>query len=162
MVAGWAEHTGVEVLIGRISNLYGPRQNLFKRQGFISHLLGSMHHQQPFVFSVPASTIRDFVYTDDVGARVGGWLTCAEPAARRLTVKILAAERSASLAHVSVTASRVTHRAPRVLFAPRGGFDQPAVIRFGSTEALALNASRPTTSLEHGLWLTWQALLRSR
>jgi UDP-glucose 4-epimerase len=161
-VAAWAADSGAEVLIGRISNLYGPRQNLTKGQGFISHLLLSMRNQQPFIYFVTASSIRDFVYTDDVASQIAGWLQHSAFTPMTVTTKIFAAERSVSLAQVATLASRVTRRQARVLFAPQQSTDQPASIRFHSTIALPMAAARPATSLEHGLWSTWQAMLRSR
>ena len=160
MVTDWARATGTPTLIGRITNLYGPRQNLLKPQGFISHLLAAMQRQHSFVYTVPASTLRDFVYADDVGARIASW--AASPTGRNsIDVKILAADQSLSLAHVAALASRVTRRPARVLFTFNPLSVQPAAVRLRSSvivPGLPEHGNRP---LEHGLWQTWQNLLRA-
>lgn len=59
-VADWAH-----VLIGRISNLYGPGQDLNKLQGLISQLVLSSITKKPLKMFVSLDTLRDFIYTDD-------------------------------------------------------------------------------------------------
>jgi UDP-glucose 4-epimerase len=158
-VAEWAAGTEVSVLVGRISNLFGPRQNLAKPQGFISHLLLATVQQRPLVFTVPGSTIRDFAFADDVGHHIALWASApnSEPGT---VVKILASERSVSLAHVAAMTSRITRRPARVLFARSRASDQPAMTRFVSRVQIPSTANARFRTLEHGLWLTWIALMR--
>jgi len=54
-----------QVIIGRISNLYGPGQNLTKLQGLISRLALSAITKEPITMFVSLDTIRDYIYTDD-------------------------------------------------------------------------------------------------
>ncbi len=58
------------VAIGRISNLYGPGQNLSKLQGLISRLALSAVTQQPINIFVPLDTIRDYIYVDDAARAI--------------------------------------------------------------------------------------------
>lgn len=53
------------VIIGRVSNLYGPGQNLDKLQGLISRLALTAITQQPLDVFVPLGTIRDYLHVDD-------------------------------------------------------------------------------------------------
>lgn len=53
------------VAIGRISNLYGPGQNLDKLQGLISRLALSAVTRQPTNIFVSLDTIRDYIFTSD-------------------------------------------------------------------------------------------------
>ena len=53
------------VVIGRISNLYGPGQNLAKLQGLISRLALAAVTQQPINIFVSLDTIRDYIYVGD-------------------------------------------------------------------------------------------------
>jgi len=53
------------VTIGRLSNLYGPGQNLGKLQGLISRLALASITRQPINIFVPLDTIRDYIYVDD-------------------------------------------------------------------------------------------------
>ena len=58
MVRSWAAEHGVPSLIGRISNLYGPGQNLSKPQGLVSQLCWSQLLQRPVNIYVPLETRR--------------------------------------------------------------------------------------------------------
>lgn len=58
------------VVIGRLSNLYGPGQNLDKLQGIISRLALATVTQQPVNVFVSLDTIRDYIYVDDAAAAV--------------------------------------------------------------------------------------------
>ena len=53
------------VIIGRISNLYGPGQNLEKLQGLISRLALAAVTQQPINIFVSLDTIRDYIAVGD-------------------------------------------------------------------------------------------------
>lgn len=58
------------LVIGRLSNLYGPGQNLAKLQGLISRLALSAVTQQPINIFVSLDTIRDYIYVDDASSAV--------------------------------------------------------------------------------------------
>ena len=71
IVREWArDHPSVRLLIGRISNLYGPGQNLDKPQGLISHLCRCLLQNQPAHIYVPMDTIRDYLFADDCAALI--------------------------------------------------------------------------------------------
>ena len=124
-------------LIGRISNLYGPRQDVSKPQGFVSHLLAGMAKQQPITFTVEAGTVRDLIYADDVGRWLATWGTSfTEPDNAGARVKILASGRSITLANIVAIASRITRRPARALFTSTPRSDQPLVIKFRSRRLL--------------------------
>ncbi|MET0976397.1 MAG: NAD(P)-dependent oxidoreductase [Leifsonia sp.] len=65
LVRGFAERSGVPVLIGRIANLYGPGQSLDKMQGLISHLARAQLTPQPASIYVSLDTLRDYIYVLD-------------------------------------------------------------------------------------------------
>lgn len=60
----------VPVTVGRISNVYGPGQNLDKLQGLISRLAMASITRQPINIFVPLGTIRDYVYADDAARAI--------------------------------------------------------------------------------------------
>jgi UDP-glucose 4-epimerase len=60
----------VPVVVGRISNLYGPGQNLDKLQGLISHLARAAVTRQPVNIFVPLDTTRDYLTADDAAAAI--------------------------------------------------------------------------------------------
>ncbi len=68
----YARHVkGMDIRIARISNPYGPGQNLFGRQGFISISIGNILKSLPVKLTCGGNMVRDFVYIDDiVGALV--------------------------------------------------------------------------------------------
>jgi UDP-glucose 4-epimerase len=159
MVADWAARSEGSVLIGRISNLYGPGQNLAKPQGFISHLLVAMIGRREFTLTVPGHTIRDFVFTDDVARRIATWFSSPTSDSGVVT-KVLAAGRSTNLVGVARIAGRVTRLPTKVLFAQSSAsVVQPTVLRFVSRELVQLDEEHPARTLECGLRETWQAVL---
>lgn len=64
----FAAQTGARVVCGRLSNLYGPGQNLSKSQGLISVLLMGFLTHRPVQVYVPLDTIRDYLFVDDAAA----------------------------------------------------------------------------------------------
>jgi UDP-glucose 4-epimerase len=63
--ADFARATGVPTLIGRLTNVYGPGQNLAKPQGLISQLAKAYLLRRPISVYVSLDTIRDYIYVDD-------------------------------------------------------------------------------------------------
>ena len=60
----------VHTTIGRISNLYGPGQNLGKLQGLISHLILAALSKRAMNMFVPLDTIRDFLFVEDAAETI--------------------------------------------------------------------------------------------
>ena len=60
----------VPVTVGRVSNLYGPGQDLSKLQGLISRLALASITRQPINIFVPLDTIRDYIYVDDAARTI--------------------------------------------------------------------------------------------
>jgi UDP-glucose 4-epimerase len=58
------------VVIGRVSNLYGPGQNLAKLQGLVSRLALAAVTRQPVNIFVSLDTIRDYIYVDDAARAI--------------------------------------------------------------------------------------------
>lgn len=58
------------VTVGRVSNLYGPGQDLSKLQGLISRLALASITRQPIDIFVPLDTIRDYIYVDDAARTI--------------------------------------------------------------------------------------------
>ncbi len=62
-----AQHLhGIDISILRISNPYGPGQNLAGRQGFIAIAIGKIIAREKLVLRDEGRAIRDFIYIDDV------------------------------------------------------------------------------------------------
>lgn len=112
----FAARTGARAAIGRISNLYGPGQNLAKAQGLISVLLDSALSHRPVSIYVSLDTIRDYIFVDDaarlalaMAARVAG-----EPAGTTV-MKILASGRRTTIATLLGVCRMVVGRAPLII-----------------------------------------------
>lgn len=129
----FAERSGVGVLVGRISNLYGPGQNLAKAQGLVAHLCKAHVTRKPMSVYVSADTIRDYLYVEDAAQMVVEGLDAVRQRGGR-HVKILASEQPASIAAVIGALHRVTRRRPPVIFgtSPSAGL-QVRDLRFRST-----------------------------
>lgn len=114
IVAGWAQATGTPALIGRISNLYGPGQNLAKPQGLISQICANYVRRRPTPIWVSLDTIRDYLYVTDCA----GMVLDAMARLRRqggIVVKILASGQPITIAAVLGEVRRVLGRRPEVL-----------------------------------------------
>jgi UDP-glucose 4-epimerase len=132
---GWARAHGVGHLIGRISNLYGPGQNLAKPQGLITHLVRSLVLDQPVHLYVSLDTLRDYIHVDDCARDIVAATTLqasADPASG--AIKIFASEEATSISALIGIISRVTRRRPRVVYAaPRALTElQPRRLTFRS------------------------------
>ncbi len=111
-----AESSGVKVVAGRLTNLYGPGQNLAKPQGLISHLCRAHVTGQPISIYVPLDTLRDYLFVDDAAALTLDLLESVVNQPGLSSVKILASQCSVSVAAVVMQAQRVFRRPIRVLF----------------------------------------------
>lgn len=67
----WArQRPNVSTLVGRLSNLYGPRQDNDKAQGLISHISRCLIFGVPVQIFVSLDTIRDYLFAEDAGKRI--------------------------------------------------------------------------------------------
>ena len=64
-LARFSDTSKTSVLIGRISNLYGPGQRIDKMQGLITHLALARYGTKPAFIFVPLGTVRDYIFVDD-------------------------------------------------------------------------------------------------
>lgn len=113
------QHGSTPCLIGRLSNLYGPGQNLAKPQGLISQMSRAQLLGEAIHIYVSLDTVRDFVYVTDCARDI---VRCMdEMLVRRypgLKVKIFASEEPTSLGRVISLFGRVAERRVRVVSSP--------------------------------------------
>lgn len=64
-----ATEMGMRSVVARITNLYGPRQDLGKGQGLVSRVCSSIMNRRPVPVFVSLGTVRNYVYASDA-ARV--------------------------------------------------------------------------------------------
>ena len=116
---------GVSALIGRISNLYGPGQDLRKPQGLITHLCRARITGQPTSVYVSLDTLRDYVFVRDCAEMILDGLDRldrhrlerSDPDVGPVVTKILASQRSVSIGSLLMETRRIFRRPPRVLIA---------------------------------------------
>ncbi|MHB8185115.1 MAG: NAD-dependent epimerase/dehydratase family protein [Dermatophilaceae bacterium] len=124
LVTAWSHRTGTASLIGRISNLYGPGQNLAKAQGLISQICRSHLTGQPLSIYVSLDTLRDYFFAPDCAdliveglARLRQEQSATQPSAIAgvVTTKILASQRAITIGAVIGEMRRIFKRAPRIV-----------------------------------------------
>jgi UDP-glucose 4-epimerase len=79
LIFNFANRGHITTVIGRISNLYGPGQNLGKLQGLISHLILAALTKKTMNVFVPLDTIRDFVFVNDAAHVINTLTTMDSP-----------------------------------------------------------------------------------
>jgi UDP-glucose 4-epimerase len=101
----------VPVVVGRLSNLYGPGQNLAKPQGLVSHLCLAAARHSALNLYVPMDTLRDYLYTDDAAVMI---TSLVSEALRRQSatpvMRNLASERPIPVAGVVRVVQQIARR----------------------------------------------------
>lgn len=117
-VAEFARRSEVRTLIGRVSNLYGPGQNLQKPQGLISvfakaHLTGA-----PVSVYVSLDTLRDYLFVDDASRLVADGLDrliLPDVHPGETVVKILASQRADTIGNLIGACRAIFKRRPLIV-----------------------------------------------
>lgn len=118
-------------LIGRLSTLYGPGQDLQKAQGIISHLSRCLIYRRPAEIYVSLDTRRDYLFVDDCAHQIAastGRLLAERPG---IIKKIFASEELISLTRIISVFFRLAKHRPLIVYrGPRGS--QPVSLKFRS------------------------------
>jgi UDP-glucose 4-epimerase len=156
----WSRRTGTPVLIGRISNLYGPGQNISKNQGLITMVCRRVLARQPLTLYVPLDTIRDYCYIGDAGRLIADGLerlrretavSSTAPPSSAVVVKVIASQQPATIGTVLAQVRWVTKRPVSVMMATSAiASRQPPDLRMISTVWPELD-SHPVTTMSAGL-----------
>lgn len=159
----FAATSGVAVVIGRITNLYGPGQDLSKPQGLISHLCRAHLTRTPISIYVSLDTIRDYLYVDDCAdlildalAGAADVTTTDQPS----VVKLIGSHQGVTIGTLLGEFRRVFKRSPWVLLGTSATARyQAGDLRIRSVVWPALDR-RPLTSLPAGMAATAEDLFR--
>jgi UDP-glucose 4-epimerase len=149
----------VDVTIGRLSNAYGPGQDLTKRQGLVTQLCLSMLMGRPATVFAPLETLRDFVYVDDAARIVADDVVDMASSDRVSCVRrIVCSGRSVSIAELIAMVEQVAgHPMPLVhLLAP--GSPSPVDLRLRPDPDPRVERML-ATPLETGVSLVWADLV---
>ena len=97
----------IPVAIARVSNLYGPGQDLGKLQGVISRLALAAVTRDPITMFVPLDTMRDYIHTDDAAVRALHWARMSL-ATQRSAIRVVASGQSETLSHIIALMNSIT------------------------------------------------------
>ncbi len=147
LVEAWAaSHPGISTLTGRISNLYGPDQDLTKPQGLIAYLSRCLLHHVPAHVFAPLDTLRDHLYAPDAAEQIlrGMARLLSRPTPERIT-KIIASGQTVSIGGILSIFSKIAKRQPRIVCSgtPRGLL-QPSRLALRSVVWTDLATAAPT------------------
>jgi UDP-glucose 4-epimerase len=98
------------VVLARLSNVYGPGQDLTKLQGLVSRLAVCSLTREPLNLFVPLSTVRDYIYVDDAARSIQAWLAASGEVPPGAAVRIIASGQGTSIGQLVRTAQDVGHR----------------------------------------------------
>ncbi len=145
VASDFAQRTQTPLLIGRIANLYGPGQDLTKPQGLISQLCRAHLTRRPLSIYVPLDAGRDYLYVDDAARLVSAGLDWVSEQ-RGVQLKIMASQRSTTVAAILAELRRVSKRRPEVILgrSPLAKYSARD-LRFRSVVCTRLDASVRTT-----------------
>jgi len=112
----WTDaHANASCLMGRISTLYGPGQDLRKPQGIISHLSRCLIHRRRASIYAPLDTRRDYLFIGDCAHQIAACLDRLANERSRLLLKIFASERLTSVAEIIGIFFRITKHRPLIV-----------------------------------------------
>lgn len=161
-LAAIAKRAGWRTFVGRISNLYGPGQDMAKAQGLISVITNSYVTGDPVSLYVSLDTLRDYIYEDDCARvivaamrRLGG-----EPAGTSV-VKIIGAMSAVSIGALLGEAARLRRQRSRITLASGRSGGQASDLRVRSLVWSDLDALVSTT-LPEGLDRVYRARLMAQ
>ena len=151
MVSSFArDNSSIQVLLARLSTIYGPGQSTGKQQGLIAHIARCMLGNHPIKIFVPFDTIRDYVFSDDAASMIVMALRAIQERSRVVT-KIIASEHPTTIAEIISLFKRIKRRAPRIITsANRLSQLYPRCVRFRSI-VICESAALPKTSLPVGI-----------
>lgn len=159
-VQRWADESGGRAVLARITNLYGPGQNLGKSQGLISALLLSHLARSPSTIYVSLDTLRDYVFVDDCAAIAYAAMTrlSSEPAGSVVT-KIIGSMDTISIAAVIGEIRRLRRNVAPIIVGQGNSAGQASDLRVTSTVWPDLDSLARTT-LPAGIHATYEHMRR--
>lgn len=154
-----ATSSGFRGFIARITNLYGPGQDLGKGQGLISVIVESYVTGRPVSIYVPLDTLRDYIYVDDCARVILAAMSrvASEPAGSVVT-KIVGAMDALSIGAIMGEMSRLRRKPVPIVTGQGDATGQASDLRVRSIVWPELDAFVSTTVPE-GLGNIYRAQL---
>jgi len=150
---------GWRVFVARITNLYGPGQDLTKGQGLISTVVRSYITGSPVRVFVSLDTLRDYIYEDDCAQVVlGAMERLAGERSGTTVLKIVGAMTALSVGAILAENSRLRRRRAPIVLGAGSAAGQAPDLRVRSVVWTDLDALVRTTFAE-GLDRVYRAQL---
>lgn len=144
-----AKACNVAVFITRVSNAYGPTQNLNKSQGLISTLVKASLERKPLTIYVPLDTKRDYIYCDDIGKKITKLLDTDVCGLPQVNYKLIVSGSSFSILGIVSEINKVRGIKTPIIFATRPETSlQPGSVFFRSIEFLNADKIQATSIVE--------------
>lgn len=135
----FSDRLGVRILVGRISNLYGTKQDLSKNQGLISTICFSILRRQPINLFVPLETSRDYVYVADAARIIVESVKIAltDSGLTRKYLKLVVSNQNLTVGNILNIARSIVRVKPLVTVSSYAKTNQqPRSLNFKSVELL--------------------------
>jgi UDP-glucose 4-epimerase len=134
------------LVIGRLANLYGHRQDRSKPQGLVTRLCLSSLHRRPMSIFVPLQTQRDWIDVDDAARAALGLCAQARGGEPRARIHVIATGVPTTVGRLIRIVEGVTHRRVPITFGiDASAADQPFDLRLnpGVTVLRAMGTQVP-------------------
>ena len=131
----FSESYGTQVVIGRISNLYGANQDFSKNQGLISTICNSILRRQPINLFVPLETSRNYIHLSDAAKIIVNTmrLVSGQGINNGKHMKLIVADENLTVGNILSVAKSVFRIKPLVTVSAKSKHnEQPRVISFRS------------------------------
>jgi UDP-glucose 4-epimerase len=153
LLRNFAVKNGIRVLVGRISNVYGARQDLAKNQGLISTICFSVLRRQPLNLFVPLETSRNYIYVEDAAKSIIAHTQKIAQTGKNssFVVKLVVAQENLTIGSILNTAKSVLRTRPLVTVSTnKQGSSQPQSLVFKSVVDTELD-NNSTTGFSVGM-----------
>lgn len=147
-----ASKMNAALLIGRVSSLFGPGQNLRKPQGLLTHVAWSVLTRQPVFIHVDRMSTRNYLHVADAAELVVDSMDRCSPS--EIRVQNVCSHRHHSIAEVIEIAEKTFARRANVVYVGSGvrsdlrvASDRPDIVRRHSRRSLAVGFGRIATDL---------------
>ncbi len=150
----YARTTPLEVRILRVSNPYGPGQNLYGAQGLIAVAMGCAMDARPLRVFGPGGNVRDYVYVGDV---VDALMRAAAASAAPLVLNVSSGAGRSVNEVIAAVEHASGRRIERHMLPERAGDVKVSVL--DNTLARQSLGWTPRTGFRDGVQLTWNRLL---
>ena len=151
----YEELYGLQTVVLRASNPYGPRQGHRNIQGFIGSALSNVLHRRPVRIWGDGSVVRDYHYVTDLAAAC----TLAGQSAATGTFNI-GSGKGHSLNEVLDKIAHVVGEKPEVVYEAARGYDVQKIV-LKTDRARETFGWAPQYEMDEGLRLTWDWMRHS-